>query len=794
MTKMRFAVLTLAMAVTSATAAPLLLDREPEPGEVSYRPEDSSKCRVNPPSFVWLPVEGAKGYVLQISRSPEFPKDSTLQQNCAITLECLHQPLDAGTWYWRYGVRTLEDDPPQFSKARSFEIAPDAQRLPLPEVSEVVKRLSALRPRIALRPGDLEKYRAQARGEMAWAVTPLLASARREIGKELMPEPPFTPKGEKREPTYSQIFVSLRPFYDGMVNCAEAYLLTADESCGQEARRRLMHFMSWDPHGSTSLEVHDEQCTEFVRKCSRVYDSVYPLLPEAERARCHEVFAARLPQIYKALREMPFEARPFRSHAMGYYVPDLTEACIALAGELPVEEMLDYCLHLFWSPYYPPFGGDDGGWSDGPMYWAWYWHEYARICAVVERATGAAVGNRPLTHNAPLYKIYCNPPWSKMSPFGDGQALPADRPDTMYLLGAWLRDPHALWYAQQFNYKASGLSAFLFAQGDVAPKAPDDLPLARAFKDAGLVAMRSSLSDKSHDVELLMRSSPMGSMSHGYADQNAFALFAYGEPLAIESGYYDVSNGPHQRQWARTTKAANSITVDGEGQTVYRAAARGHITDFVSNDYAHYALGDAREAYMGRLEKFDRHLIYLRPRDGDEPMIVIYDDLRSAKPVTYQWWLHALESMKVDEAHAQVTLHRGEARLRVQFLSPGKLHFAQTDQFTMPPTNDIHRNVAYENQWHLTAHADAPSKQQQFISVLLPYRAGNEASLPTVRLIEGTGCRVVELQTPHARHVVLLRNPGETAPISANGSQSKGKIFAAGFSAAGKATGTLEIQ
>jgi len=541
MTRMRFEWLTLTLAVTSAIAAPppppFVLDREPQPGEVSYRPEEGSKCLVNPPSFLWLPVEGAKSYVLQISRSREFPAESSILLGCTMTLECLHKSLEAGTWFWRYGVITLEDGSPKFSKARSFEIAPDAQCLPLPEVSGVVKRLSAVRPRIALRPGDLEKYRTEAQGEMAWAATPLLKLARKEIGKELMPEPPFTPKGQNREPTYSKIFISLRPFYDGMVNCAEAYLLTGDESCGQEARRRLMHFMSWDPHGSTSLEVHDEQCTEFVRKCSRVYDYVYTLLSDVERAKCREVFAARLPQIYKALRDMPFEARPFRSHAMGYYVPDLTEACIALAGELPLEEMLDYCLHLFWSPYYPPFGGDDGGWSDGPMYWAWYWHEYARICAVVERATGAAVGDRPLTHNAPLYKIYCNPPWSKMSPFGDGQAMPADRPEAMYALGAWLRDPHALWYAQQFDYRPTGLSAFLFEQGGVEAKAPDALPLARAFKDAGLVAMRSSLSDKSRDVELLMRSSPMGSMSHGYADQNAFALFAYGEPLAIESGY-----------------------------------------------------------------------------------------------------------------------------------------------------------------------------------------------------------------------------------------------------------------
>jgi hypothetical protein len=578
-----------------------------------------------------------------------------------------------------------------------------------------------------------------------------------------------------------------------MVTCSEAYLLTGDEPCGQEARRRLLHFISWDLRGSTSLVNHDEQCTELVRKCALVYDYIYPLLTAEERSKCREVLVDRMHQLYEELRSMPFEAKPFRSHAMGYYVPDLMQACLALAGEAPVDEMLDYCLHLYWSPFYPPFGGADGGWSDGQMYWSWYWNDFARMCAVIERATGAPIGERPLTHHAALYKLYCNPPWSKLSPFGDGQALPADRPEAMFKLGAWLRDPRALWYADQFHFQPDGLAAFLFQRGDLTAKAPDDLPLARAFYDAGLVAMRSSMSDKTRDVQLLMRSSPMGSMSHGYADQNAFALFAYGEPLAIESGYYDQSNGPHQRQWARTTKAANDITVDGEGQTPYKDAARGRIANFASNGYAHYALGDAREAYMGRIEKFDRHLVYLEPHGEDETMVVIYDDLATAKPATYQWWLHALEEMQIDQTGGQATIHHGDARLRVHFLAPEKLRFEQTDQFTAPPVTEVHSKQEFPNQWHLTANADTPAARQQFITVLLPYHAGAEAALAEVRLLAGEHCRAVELRTKTARHVVLLRAPGESGAMTAGGVTSRATIFATGSDAEKGTFGSIEI-
>jgi hypothetical protein len=194
--------------------------------------------------------------------------------------------------------------------------------------------------------------------------------------------------------------------------------------------------------------------------------------------------------------------------------------------------------------------------------------------------------------------------------------------------------------------------------------------------------------------------------------------------------------------------------VDGESQPTNDAGARGRIVAYGSNDYAHYAMGDAHAAYKGRLERFDRHVIYLRPRDGDEAMVVIVDDLASPKPARFQWWLHALEEMKVDNAHASVTIQRGAARLRVQFLAPSGLRLEQTGKFPVPPNEEV-RGKDYPDQWHLTAHADEPATRRQFVTVLLPFREGGEGALPSVRLLED---RAVELRTARARHVVTLRN------------------------------------
>jgi hypothetical protein len=87
-----------------------------------------------------------------------------------------------------------------------------------------------------------------------------------------------------------------------------------------------------------------------------------------------------------------------------------------------------------------------------------------------------------------------------------------------------------------------------------------------------------------------MRSSPFGSISHAYADQDAFTLDAFGEPLAIASGYYPYYSSPHHRLWTWQTRAANAVGVDGEGQETRDWYAKGEITLFETTDYWHYAL------------------------------------------------------------------------------------------------------------------------------------------------------------------------------------------------------------
>jgi hypothetical protein len=119
-------------------------------------------------------------------------------------------------------------------------------------------------------------------------------------------------------------------------------------------------------------------------------------------------------------------------------------------------------------------------------------------------------------------------------------------------------------------------------------------------------------------------------------------------------------------------------------------------------------------------------------------------------------------------------------------LLPGSVHFEQTEGFPVAPVE------RYPPQWHLAAATDSPATQQQFLTVLLPYREGGEARLPSVRLVEGRGCRCVEIRSAGARHVVLFRQGDQPGSMEAAGAISSANVLAAGFDPQGRTLGRLE--
>ncbi|MCD6361782.1 MAG: heparinase II/III family protein [Armatimonadetes bacterium] len=297
----------------------------------------------------------------------------------------------------------------------------------------------------------------------------------------------------------------------------------------------------------------------------------------------------------------------------------------------------------------------------------------------------------------------------------------------------------------------------MFDASDIEPRSPMDLPQSRCFFSTGQACMHTALWSGQRDVQLLLRSCPFGGISHAYADQNTFTLDAWGEPLIIASGYYPFYGHPHRVKWTVTTLASNSILVNGEGQPhPWNWDAKGEISNFVTTDGADYAVGDATRAYPGLLKRYLRKVLFVRPlQTGGPTLIAIHDDLLAEEPSSFQWLLHSLEKMNVDDQARRVTITRGESACRVSYLMPEGLTFSQTDQFTADP------GPGYDKQWHLTASLDEKAAGRRSLIVIEPFRQARGERPLSVRRVEGEGCVAALLTDGDTRHLLLFATADE---------------------------------
>src|SRR5690606_15385528 len=269
----------------------------------------------------------------------------------------------------------------------------------------------------------------------------------------------------------------------------------------------------------------------------------------------------------------------------------------------------------------------------------------------------------------------------------------------------------------------------------VAPIPLGELPPARLFRDVGTVFLHSALDRPDDNVRLIFHSSPHGGHGHSHADQNSFHVIAYNEHLLLDSGYYTPTGDPHREQWYVRTKAHNTLLVDGTGQEWGDTTGYGCITHYEEHPEWVAFTGDAAAGYHeAPLERFDRHVVWLRGEDVQT--YVIIDDVIAAndQPRTFDWLLHAANEMRIDGDRQVVDVFGEKGEARVTLLAPQSLALSQTSGFDVPAIY-WRRGMNYPlpDQWHLKATA-RPAVSETFISVVQVSRRG--ADKPEVRAIE----------------------------------------------------------
>ena len=740
--------------LASAAFAALPLDQRPaKPDEWGYRPADGTTVPLNPPTFTWIAPANAATYTVQWSADRDFPATAatTTVPDIVWPTYTHDRPVAPGTYFWRYRLVDKTGAPSEWSLARHVEVPSTAAVLPMPTLAQQRAKVPAQHPRLFLRPEDLPRLRALARGTEAPALAVLKKSADAYIKAGPTPEPVH--RGSARDKENAELIKYWWPNREQTEKaCTEAetlafvYLLTGDKIYGEAARRWVLHLASWDPQGTTHFTLNCEAGKPLLYRPARAYDWAWDMFTPDERTKIQTAFRARVLEAWNSgevQKGVGHLQRPFGSHANRVW-HKLAEAGIAWLDEIPeAPQWLDYAVNKFFACY-PVWSDDDGGWHEGVSYWSGYQSKAVWWLQVAKSALDLDGLKKPFFAQVGDYPLYLAPPHSPNAGFGDLSFRAITPPSFMeYHLrarsvsGDGGSAGHWRWWTQAGGMKENGgVLGFLY-RANLPPlpaaRPPTDLPQSKIFHGIGIASLHTTLLDARDDVHFALKASPFGTQSHGHNAQNSFLLNAYGEALLVACTYRDLHGSKFHYQWVHSTRAQNAVLVNGEGQIPHAATSTGKIIREELTPTSDLIVGDATAAYGPRLERARRHTVFVK---GPQPYLVIYDELVAPQPATFQFMLHALSPFTVDEKAARLSVAQPEAGLAVAYLSPVPLTFTQTDGFTPAPTKE------FPNQWHVEAGTTERRRDFGMVTVLVPHRVGQTPVWQSRRTDAATGVTV----------------------------------------------------
>ncbi|MCG3179234.1 MAG: hypothetical protein BIFFINMI_01567 [Phycisphaerae bacterium] len=709
------------------------------------RPRHNEQLGLNPPGFIWKPLDGVDRYRLQVARHRAFADcavDVEVRVAGRRTLHLLDQPLAVGRWFWRWGAGE------KWSQVFAFTILPDAADARLGSATELAARLGP-NPRAMTPPGGPDALRLQWAGEKADRVAGVLQDADEllKLDPELA-EPPFLP--DERSHDYNVVHVpwrkamqDTRSFCTVSARLAFAYLVSGRRQYADAVAARLDSLAAWDPDGSTSISHNDEPHMAVMDGAILAFDWVADAIEGERLARIVRHLGRRSENTYRWLLEnRNYGIDRFDSHS-GRMLGFLGQAGISLMGhDQRAAQWLGYVLELMVAMY-PAWGLHEGGWGEGFSYCSAYMRWNLQFVYSVKTALGLDLYRKPFYRNHARWWAMACPEYSPQTPFGDGGdtrgpggGVPLGNAAVIAgHLGLVQGDPAVVDYSVRCIERgrnrpgghgvSTGNANLAFTPLDLSPllTLPDaaggsrrkKLPRAEVFHDVGYVAMRSDPTDAANDIALAFKSSPYGPISHSHGDQNCLMLWAFGEPLLIRTGYYTGYSNPHHHNWVRQTKAHNGVTVSGVGQWVRCDNAGGRIAAFARKPDHAIVCGDASGSYGQRVSLFHRHVLFV-----DYRYFLVVDDLAAPVPTTYEFHLHALEPMAVDHAVRAAQVRHGRATLDVRFLCPLDMRLYASEGFD--PPNDDPGFTDLPTQYHLRAATVPPLSAARSAMLLIPNR------------------------------------------------------------------------
>lgn len=714
---------------------------------VQYAPDEMTVLIENPPRFTWIPAKLEHDrYVLQYSSSSLFPLEDTITvQPIPYNMYTPDHVFTPGAYYWRYALLLQEEgQQTEWSHIRSFTVQDGLPETPLPSRGDRYTKLSMNHPRLWLQAEELPAFRHKIRefpAESGWDVF-VERSVKPWIDRELIAEPLPYPNNKRVASLWRQMYIDCQEALYAVRHLSVAGIILEDAALIARAKAWLLHVASWNPEGTTSRDYNDEASFRIAGALAWGYDWLFHELTDEERETVKINLLTRTRQVaFHVIERSKIHHVPFDSHAVRSLSSVIVPSCMALLGEaLEAEHWLDYTLE-YYACLYSPWGGIDGGWAEGPMYWTTGMAFVTEAMNLLNKYTGINFYRRPFFQNTGDFPLYCFSPDTLRASFGDqstlGDPVSLKTGFNIRQFAGVTNNGHHQWYYEQtraidtdsemkfYNY---GWWDFRFDEmmykhdyPAVQAKAPTDIEPVKWFRDVGWVAFHSHMDRPEDHIMLLTKSSPYGSISHSHGDQNGFLLHAYGEPLAIESGYYIAFGSTMHMNWRKQTRSTNNVLIDGLGQyagtnKVLNMSASGTVEAVEVHKGYTYSRCNATAAYQENvpyLERYVRELYFF-----EESYIVVVDQIDLSQSGSVDWLFHTLYEMELGGQSFKVRGQKADMDGRFVYSSSGDLALSQHNEFTEVESAEIE---GLDKQWHLTA-TTRTARGHRIATLLVPLR------------------------------------------------------------------------
>ncbi|WP_204114489.1 DUF4962 domain-containing protein [Shimia biformata] len=645
---------------------------EPRAGRlnIQYAPESTDKLVENPPRFTWLPVvEEDARYVLRVSQDAAFPEQSTrLFTDIRVNFLTPDVVFEAGRYFWSYALwdAAAEKRASDWSKTRSFDLAPGLPEVPLPTRPHRFASASKAHPRLWLDENGITAFRqelARDPDHCAWAAF-FDQSVMPWMARDIIAEPEGYPDDTRVASIWRQTYIECQELLYAIRHLSIGGRITDDDKMTCRARDWLLAAASWSPTGTTSRAYTDEWAFRVTAALAWGYDWLFDILSADERDLVRGALLARTKEIADhIIHGAGIHLFPFDSHAVRAVSAVLIPASIALLDDVDeARDWLDYSIEFLFTVY-SPWGDDQGGWAEGPHYWTTAMAYLIEAANLLKSYTGLNLFDRPFFQKTGDFPLYAKAPDTRRFSFGDDSTL-GDLPSLK--VGYNLRTFAGVtgngtyqWYYDEIRRNDPGTELEFYNYGwwdlrfdelvhlsmwpVVDPVVPSGIDRLRFFEDTGWAAIQYRMDDPSKHIQFLMKSSPFGSISHSHGDQNAFTMSAFGEDLAVQSGYYVAFNSTMHQAWRRQTQSKNAILINGKGQYAGRDKARqirstGRILVAEERKDHIYIKGCATPAYQSmtpEVTAVEREVYFVR-----DSYFVIVDSVDATAPVDLDWRLH----------------------------------------------------------------------------------------------------------------------------------------------------------